>query len=126
MIVLRSICSNESHFTDDGNTYYVDPKYSEAPPKFYLKHPEELQQNHEYQKQLIMLEQYSQSNSVSSAQTPTNEIEPNLFERVAKTYCYYNDVDVHAMSTDVIDKICQLTNECTDFNEIMNKLVETI
>ena len=47
------------HYKFEGIIYFVNPRYSEAPPSFYKRHPEELKQNNEYQKRLIITKSYS-------------------------------------------------------------------
>ena len=62
-------------------------------------------------------------NDTNIKQPPINEPISNMFEKVIKTYCHYNNINGNAMSQTDIDKICQLVEIHDDFNDIMNELM---
>ena len=115
------------HCIYKGDQFYVDGDCCAYPPGFLKKYPEYLLDNH--QQQLLQLqkqENKSKNTSIvssnSDSQTPNNE-SISMFEKVVKTYCHYNDINVNAISQSDLNKICALTDQYDNFNDIMTLLM---
>lgn len=63
------------------------------------------------------------SNSVSTCETPTNELATSMFERVISTYCHYNNLNINSIPQSDLDKICAAVEQHDDFNDIMNEIM---